>query len=139
MPSLPFRAEREGTRRFSDGEGEVGFAFRRSICGWGFPHLTPTFSAPWGEEGDHYLLLDDLQDSRQVFHHIVVPEANHPVSVAANLPTSICIFLLLDCMLPAVEFDSQLRRRTRKVNDVTPYRVLAAEPVPDPEFTQLPP
>ena len=24
MPSLPFRAEREGTRRAGDGEGEVG-------------------------------------------------------------------------------------------------------------------
>ncbi len=40
--------EREGTRRESDGEGEVGPPIVASLA---FPHLTPTLSAPEGGEG----------------------------------------------------------------------------------------
>jgi hypothetical protein len=49
MPSPPVRGEREGTRRVSDGEGEVGRAAVRSS---GTPHLTPTLSAAKGGEGE---------------------------------------------------------------------------------------
>jgi hypothetical protein len=38
--------EMEGSRRGSDGEGEVSRAAAR------FPHLTPTLSAPGGGEGE---------------------------------------------------------------------------------------
>jgi hypothetical protein len=55
MPSPPFRAEREGTRRVSDGEGEVDAGFRSGI-----PHLTPTLSAPGGGEGDFQFPLNGL-------------------------------------------------------------------------------
>jgi hypothetical protein len=47
MPSPPFRGEREGARRVGDGEGEVG---RTAVRSWGYPHLTPTLSAPKGGE-----------------------------------------------------------------------------------------
>jgi hypothetical protein len=49
LPSPPFRGEREGTRRVSDGEGEVGRAEAWSYRG--VPHLTPTLSAARGGEG----------------------------------------------------------------------------------------
>src|SRR4029077_19205690 len=39
------RAEREGTRRCGDGEGEVGAVGARN------PHLTPALSAPKGQRG----------------------------------------------------------------------------------------
>ena len=42
------RGESEGTRRGSDGEGEVG---RAAIPSLASPHLTPTLSAPGGGEG----------------------------------------------------------------------------------------
>ena len=51
MPSPPFSGEREGTRRVSDGEGEVGLGAEIAS-----PHLTPTLSAPEGGEGDFELL-----------------------------------------------------------------------------------
>ncbi len=44
------RAEREGTHRVSDGEGEVVPAEIREPGG--SPHLTPTLSAPEGGEGE---------------------------------------------------------------------------------------
>jgi hypothetical protein len=52
LPSPPAWGEREGTRRGSDGEGEVGRAAAR------FPHLTPDpLSAPRGGEGEFATVL----------------------------------------------------------------------------------
>src|SRR5438132_11900273 len=47
--SARLRGEREGPRRASDGEGEVGSAAVRSR---GLPHLSPTLSASGGGEGE---------------------------------------------------------------------------------------
>ena len=47
-PSPLFRGAREGPRRSSVGEDEVGSARR---TGTEIPHLTPTLSAPEGGEG----------------------------------------------------------------------------------------
>jgi hypothetical protein len=46
--SARLQGEREGTRRASDGEGEVG---RITVGKYGSPRLTPTLFAPGGEEG----------------------------------------------------------------------------------------
>ena len=81
MPSPPFRGEREGTRRASDGEGEVGGA---KICDRGYPHLTPTLSAPQGGEGDFELPAYRFQYAGKVFHHIPIPEANYPIAVSGH-------------------------------------------------------
>src|SRR5215472_2374709 len=72
MPSQPSRAEREGTRR--NGDGEVGAAFRPSICAWGFLHPTPPLSGARGGEGDLQRLLDGEQHPFDVFHYIAIPE-----------------------------------------------------------------
>src|SRR5205807_10327117 len=84
--SPPSWGEREGTRRVSDGEGEVG---RSHLC----PHLTPTLSAPRGGEGDSEFARDSLRHTPNVFHHIPIPESDHPIIVARNLEGSVQIVL----------------------------------------------
>ncbi len=51
------RGEREGTRRESDGEGEVG---RAAVPRLASPHLTPTLSAPGGGEGALWIAAERL-------------------------------------------------------------------------------
>src|SRR4051794_4462768 len=82
MPSPPFRGEREGTRRFGDGEGEVGRAVTWS-CG-GVPHLTPTLSAPKGGEGDFKLPADRFQHTPNIFHYFPIPKSDSPGSLAGR-------------------------------------------------------
>jgi hypothetical protein len=109
----------------------VGFA-----CVWrGFPHLTPTLSAPGGGEGDLQRLLDGQQHAFDVFHYVAIPEANNPVSVTGKLLSARLVFCLFDHVLAAVEFDHQLCGGTGKINNVPTYRMLAAEAGRDGEFT----
>ena len=82
MPSPPFRGEREGTRRVSDGEGEVGLA------AGSFPHLTPTLSAPEGGEGDFELPAYRLQHAPNIFHYIPVPEPDHAIASLGDFPAA---------------------------------------------------
>jgi len=98
MPSPPFRGEREGPRRVSGGEGEVGRAAVRSRS----PHLTPTLSAPRGREGDFQFLAYHSQHAREVVYHISVPETDHPVAVAGCVEAALLIRFALNRMLAAV-------------------------------------
>ena len=60
LPSPPFWEEREGTTPQA-WEGEVGAGKRR-----GFPHLTPTLSAPGGREGGCVAVFSAIADRQEM-------------------------------------------------------------------------
>jgi hypothetical protein len=137
MPSPPFRGEREGTRRVSDGEGEVGV-----VVAWtygGGPHLTPTLSAPKGGEGDFQLPADRLQRTPDIFHYIPIPKSDHPVASAGDFPAAGLVYAGPKRVLPAIELNGQLRCRTCEIHHVSPNWMLTTKSVREPQLTQLPP
>jgi hypothetical protein len=101
--------------------------------------LTPTLSAPKGGEGEIEFSAYGFQHTPNVFHYIPVPEADHPITVAGNVEASILVFFGTKGVLSAVNFDDQLRRRTRKVDNVSADRVLPTKPACQSELMQLPP
>jgi len=130
FPSPPFRGEREGTRRVSDGEGEAGLGSRSGI-----PHLTPTLSAPKGGEGNLQLSAYRHQHTANIFHHIPIPEPDYPIASPGDFPAPKFIRTRRVRVSSAIEFNHELRRRTGEVDDVSTDRVLPAKPVRKPEFT----
>ena len=117
MPSPPFRGEREGTRRASEGESEGG---RRR----GFPHLNPALSAPKGGQGDFQLPADGLQNAPKVLHYVSVPDPDHPITAVCNLQAAPLVCLRSKRVLPAIELYDQLCCWTSKVHNVSANRVL---------------
>ena len=132
MPSPPFRGEREGTRRVSDGEGEVGW--RRS-----FPHLTPTLSAPRGREGYCQFSAYGFQNTPNVFHYISVPEPDHAIASPGDFPAAGLVYAGPKRVLPAIELNGQLRCRTCEIHHVSPNWMLTTKSVREPDLAQLPP
>jgi hypothetical protein len=100
-------------------------------------HLTPTLSAPKGGEGE--LLEYHLHHTPNVFHHIPVPKPDHAIASAADFLSPQLIRAERDRVLPAIQLDHELRRRTRKVHHISAYRMLPAKPMWAPELAQLSP
>jgi hypothetical protein len=99
-------AEREGTRRVSDGEGEVGSA----------------------AAGDCQLAADHFKDARKIFHHLAIPKSDHAIPVSANFPTSCVVSIALHRVLSAIHLDRQFGSRESEIDDKSPNRVLASKP-----------
>jgi hypothetical protein len=89
-----------GTRRVSDGEGEVGRAEAWSYRG--VPHLTPTLSAPRGGEGDFQLPANRLDHTRNIFHYISVPEPDHAIASLGNFPAARLVYAGSQRVLSAI-------------------------------------
>ena len=70
---------------------------------------------------------DHLDHAVGIGQYVDVPEADYPVAEGFNDHGSSRIGRTVR-MLPAIHFNSQLRRATRKVNDVVADRKLAGEP-----------
>ncbi len=134
MPSPPFRGEREGTRRASDGEGEVGLGGRSGI-----PHLTPTLSAPKGGEGEFEFSAYRFLYAANIFHDIPVPESDDPITVAGDFQAACAICTDSQRVLSTIELNRKLRRRTGEVHDVSADRVLPTKPAWQLELAQLTP
>jgi hypothetical protein len=92
----------------------------------------PSLSALKGGEGNALvvwlqLLLDGLQHSREIVHHIIVPEPDHSIAAPRYFagPRRVC--LLLNRVLSAVEFDRQFSCGTGEIDDRDTDRMLATE------------
>jgi hypothetical protein len=105
----------------------------------GIPHLAISLSAPGGGEGDGEFSKDSLQHVPNMFHHIPVPESDHPITAAHNLDASILIVLSAERVLSAIKLNHQLRRGTGKVHHVSADRMLPAKPMRWPQLAQFSP
>ena len=71
------------------------------------PHLTLTFSAPWGGEGNFQLSADRLQYAPDIFHYIPVPEPDYPIASPDELPAPKFILIQRVRVLSAIDFYDQ--------------------------------
>ncbi len=70
---------------------------------------------------------DEGQYSISMFEYLVVPEAQHTVTLPFQHPGPDRICFLLRRMLSAIQLDDQSFIRTAEINDVITDRMLATE------------
>ena len=66
-----------------------------------------------------------FKNAGYVFNHIAIPETEHPITVTSEHLTSHSVRGFVLNVLAAVELDRELLARTRKIHDISSYRMLA--------------
>ena len=75
--------------------------------------------------GDSYFPNDCFQYAIDIYHHIVVPEADDAIAVGFDNPCALCI--LAFAMLATIEFDYQPEASCGEVSDIGTDRTLLHE------------
>jgi hypothetical protein len=71
--------------------------------------------------------LNRIQHSGCIGHHFIVPEPHDPVAELRQIAVSSLVPADIDGMLPAIQLNDQLCRRTEEINDERTDRLLAPE------------
>jgi hypothetical protein len=70
---------------------------------------------------------DDFDDTIDILHYIIIPEAQGQISHCLQNACSIRIGLGLNCMLPAVELDDEMSLGATEIDDKSVDRKLPSE------------
>jgi hypothetical protein len=84
-------------------------------------------------------LPDEFEHTGQIINHVAIPEADDAIPTPGNRDRAGCVYLLLRCVLAAVEFDRELEARAGEIDDVAADRMLSAKTVGTLQFTESAP
>jgi hypothetical protein len=84
-------------------------------------------------------LPDEFEHTGQIIDHVAIPKPDDAIPAPGNRARAGCVYLLLRCVLAAVEFDRKLEARAGEIDDVTADRMLAAKAVRTLQFTKSAP